>query len=310
MAQPFPIVLSAVPLRRRAMSSSGDARPSPRTAWPASMAYCWTAPKPVFSALTSTSSSRSTTTPSSIFPRFLGASSDGGMVALVGVHRISFRVRSISAASSASRAYGRRRRLPCLRLHRHAARTAAGPERGPGARHDPVRGEGEERLAEFLKDIDSGKPKPVYNYLKDMPDMAAAPIPVLPRPVVTKVAGPHELRRRTRLPVSVQLLHHHHRSGAQRAIGPPTTRGDRARQRRAGRPRFFVTDDNFAATATGSHPRPPDRTQGAPGLSDPASASGRHALPRFRALSEGRAGGCNAVSLGSNINPASLMGAK
>ena len=50
-------------------------------------------------------------------------------------------------------------------------------------------GEGEGRLADFLKDVDSGKPKPVYNYLNDMPDMASAAIPVLPRPVVTKVAG-------------------------------------------------------------------------------------------------------------------------
>src|ERR1700729_737236 len=50
-------------------------------------------------------------------------------------------------------------------------------------------GEGEGRLASFLKDVHAGKPKPVYNYLNDMPDMAAAAIPVLPRSVVTKVAG-------------------------------------------------------------------------------------------------------------------------
>src|SRR5258708_26919799 len=47
-------------------------------------------------------------------------------------------------------------------------------------------GEGENRLEEFLKDVYSGKPKPVYNYLNDMPDMAAAAIPLLPRPDAPK----------------------------------------------------------------------------------------------------------------------------
>src|SRR6185312_13612871 len=47
-------------------------------------------------------------------------------------------------------------------------------------------GEGEGRLAQFLRDVDAGEAKPVYNYLNDMPDMAAAAIPVLPRPVVTR----------------------------------------------------------------------------------------------------------------------------
>src|SRR5208337_1364385 len=50
-------------------------------------------------------------------------------------------------------------------------------------------GEGEGRLAGLLRGIDAGAAKPLYNYLDDMPDMAAAAIPVLPRPVVTKVAG-------------------------------------------------------------------------------------------------------------------------
>ena len=102
-------------------------------------------------------------------------------------------------------------------------------------------GEGENRLAEFLKDVDSGKPKPVYNYLNDMPDMAAAAIPVLPRPVVTKVAGHYtSFDAGTRLPVPVQLLHHHQRPGAQVALSHARRRrGDRARQRGAGRHALF-----------------------------------------------------------------------
>src|SRR5205807_4515279 len=50
-------------------------------------------------------------------------------------------------------------------------------------------GEAAGRMAELLRDIDCGQLKPVYNYLSDMPEMAAAALPVLPRHVVTRVAG-------------------------------------------------------------------------------------------------------------------------
>ncbi len=48
-------------------------------------------------------------------------------------------------------------------------------------------GEGEGRLAGLLRDIDAGAAQKLYNFLDDMPDMAAAAIPVLPRPVVTRI---------------------------------------------------------------------------------------------------------------------------
>src|SRR5215468_906974 len=50
-------------------------------------------------------------------------------------------------------------------------------------------GEGEGRMADLLKDIDGGTLKPVYNYLKDMPDMAAASLPMLPREIVERNAA-------------------------------------------------------------------------------------------------------------------------
>src|SRR5262245_61607700 len=50
-------------------------------------------------------------------------------------------------------------------------------------------GEGEGRMAELLYDIASGQTKPVYNFLDDLPDMSAASLPLLPRPVVARVAG-------------------------------------------------------------------------------------------------------------------------
>ena len=131
-----------------AMSSSGGARPSPRTASPASTACsrecaeervlgpdvdieieaydeCNTV---IDVARRSRSASRRPAADSS---------------ALVGVQSNQF-PRALDLAPPVPRAGRDRRgrRLPCLRLHRHAARTAAGPERGAGARHDPLRGRG------------------------------------------------------------------------------------------------------------------------------------------------------------------------
>ncbi|MGK3882452.1 hypothetical protein ABI028_15615, partial [Enterococcus faecium] len=48
-------------------------------------------------------------------------------------------------------------------------------------------GEAEEaRIDDVLLDAYSGKLKPVYNYLKDTPGIAGAPVPHLPREHVTK----------------------------------------------------------------------------------------------------------------------------
>src|SRR5258707_716060 len=50
-------------------------------------------------------------------------------------------------------------------------------------------GEAEGRMADFLRDVDRGELKPVYNYLSNMPEMAAAVAPILPMDVVARVAG-------------------------------------------------------------------------------------------------------------------------
>ena len=50
-------------------------------------------------------------------------------------------------------------------------------------------GEAEGRMEEVLRDVYSGNAKPIYNYLNDLPEMAAAVFPILPRSVVTRVAG-------------------------------------------------------------------------------------------------------------------------
>jgi radical SAM superfamily enzyme YgiQ (UPF0313 family) len=50
-------------------------------------------------------------------------------------------------------------------------------------------GEGEDRMAALLRDIDGGTLKPIYNYLSDMPDLEAATVPILPARTVARVLG-------------------------------------------------------------------------------------------------------------------------
>src|SRR5204863_810942 len=49
-------------------------------------------------------------------------------------------------------------------------------------------GEAEGRMVELLQDIHHGRAKPVYNYLAELPSLAGAALPLLPRHVVDRVA--------------------------------------------------------------------------------------------------------------------------
>ena len=143
-------------------------------------------------------------------------------------------------------------------------------------------GEAEGRMADVLRDVADGKAKPIYNYLNDMPEMAAAVYPILPREVVTRVRRTlFELRRRPRLPVPVQLLHHHQRAGPQIALPHARRRrGDRARQRRAGHHPLLHHRRQFRPQPQlGADPRPPDRIARARQVQHPPAAAGRHAVP-------------------------------
>src|ERR1700759_3251054 len=109
-------------------------------------------------------------------------------------------------------------------------------------------GEGEGRLAEFLKDIDSGQAKPVYNYLDNMPDMAAAATPVLPREVVTRVAGHYTSFDAGRgCPFQCSFCTIINVQGRKSRYRTPDDVEAIVRANAAqGVTRFFVTDDNFA----------------------------------------------------------------
>jgi radical SAM superfamily enzyme YgiQ (UPF0313 family) len=176
-------------------------------------------------------------------------------------------------------------------------------------------GEGEGRLGDLLRDIQAGAPKPVYNYLKDMPGMEAAGLPVLPRWAVTRVAG--------------------HYASFDAGRGCPfqcsfctiiNVQGRKSRYRTAddvegivranaaqGITRFFVTDDNFARNSNWEPIL--DRLIK---LREEDGFSIRlflqvdtlcHRIPGF--IEKCARAGCTAVFIGlENINPESLMGTK
>jgi len=177
-------------------------------------------------------------------------------------------------------------------------------------------GEGEDRLAEFLRDVDSGEAKPVYNYLNDMPDMAAAAIPVLPREVVTRVAGhytsfdagrgcPFQCSFCTIINVQGRKSRYRTADDVEAIVRANAAQGVT---------RFFVTDtdDNFARNRNWEPIL--DR------LIELREQGFRirlllqvdtlcHRIPHF--IDKAARAGCNAVFIGlENINPESLMGAK
>jgi hypothetical protein len=176
-------------------------------------------------------------------------------------------------------------------------------------------GEGEGRLAGLLSDVAAGKAKPAYNYLNDMPDMAAAAIPVLPRPVVTRVAGhyasfdagrgcPFQCSFCTIINVQGRKSRYRTADDVEAIVRANAAQGIT---------RFFVTDDNFARNRNWEPIL--DR------LIELRERQGFkirlllqvdtlcHRIPNF--IEKSARAGCNAVFIGlENINPQSLMGAK
>ncbi len=176
-------------------------------------------------------------------------------------------------------------------------------------------GEGEGRLQELLNDVDQGSPKPVYNHLDAMPNMAAAAIPVLPRDVVTRVAGhytsfdagrgcPFQCSFCTIINVQGRTSRYRTADDVEAIV-----RANAAQNVT----RFFVTDDNFARNRNWEPIL--DR------LIELRENHGFkirlllqvdtlcHKIPHF--IEKAARAGCNAVFIGlENINPQSLMGAK
>ena len=176
-------------------------------------------------------------------------------------------------------------------------------------------GEGEGRMSELLMDIHAEIAKPIYNYLSNMPDMAAATLPILPRETVTRVAGhytsfdagrgcPFQCSFCTIINVQGRKSRYRTPDDVERIVR------ENAKQ---GITRFFITDDNFARNKNWEPLL--DR------LIELREVHGMrirlmlqvdtlcHRIPGF--IEKSARAGCTAVFIGlENINPESLLGTK
>ena len=176
-------------------------------------------------------------------------------------------------------------------------------------------GEAEGRMDELLKDVAAGTHRPIYNYLKDMPEMAAAVAPILPVEVVARVAGhytsfdagrgcPFQCSFCTIINVQGRKSRYRTPDDIEAIIHANVPRGIT---------RFFITDDNFA------------RNKNWEAILDRIIAVKErenlrirlvlqvdtlcHRIPNF--IEKAARAGCTAVFIGlENINPESLMGTK
>ena len=176
-------------------------------------------------------------------------------------------------------------------------------------------GEGEGRVAALLREIDGGKTKPIYNYLSDMPEMAAATLPILPRWAVTRVAGHYTSFDAGRgCPFQCSFCTIINVQGRKSRYRTPDDVEAIVRANAAqGITRFFVTDDNFARNKNWE-----------PILDRLIELREQHdfniklllqvdtlchRIPNF--IPKAARAGCTAVFIGlENINPKSLMGTK
>ena len=155
-------------------------------------------------------------------------------------------------------------------------------------------GEGEGRMADFLRDIAAGRAKPLYNYLHDMPGMEAAAIPVLPKKVVGRIVGHHacfDAGRGCPFQCSFCTIINVQGRKSRYRTADDVEAIVRANSRPGHQPLFRHRRQFRPEPQLGGDPRPPDRPAGEQGLPDQADPAGRHALPQDSELHrEGGAG--------------------
>ena len=109
-------------------------------------------------------------------------------------------------------------------------------------------GEAEEQFTAFLQDIHAGRAKPVYNYMKDLPDLQGQTIPYLPRDLVKRYDGilssfdagrgcPFQCSFCTIINVQGRKSRWRGADDIEKLV---------RRNAAEGITRFFITDDNFA----------------------------------------------------------------
>jgi radical SAM superfamily enzyme YgiQ (UPF0313 family) len=109
-------------------------------------------------------------------------------------------------------------------------------------------GEAEEHFASFLRDVETGAAKPIYNYMDDLPDMRGQTIPDLPLRIVQRYDGvmssfdagrgcPFQCSFCTIINVQGRKSRWRDADDIERILRQNASRGIS---------RFFITDDNFA----------------------------------------------------------------
>jgi hypothetical protein len=176
-------------------------------------------------------------------------------------------------------------------------------------------GEAEGRIAALLCDIAADRAKPIYNFIGDMPEMAAAALPILPRRAVTRVAGHYTSFDAGRgCPFQCSFCTIINVQGRKSRYRTADDVEDIVRANvKQGITRFFVTDDNFARNRNWEPIL--DRLiklREQDGLNIRLLLQVDTLCHRIAGFIEKSArAGCTAVFIGlENINPESLMGTK
>jgi radical SAM superfamily enzyme YgiQ (UPF0313 family) len=175
-------------------------------------------------------------------------------------------------------------------------------------------GEAEERITDLLRDIDARQTKPIYNYLDDLPNLANAAWPLLPRPIVTRIFGHYtsfDAGRGCPFQCSFcTIINVQGRKSRRRT--PDDIEAIVRANIRQGITRFFVTDDNFARNRDWEPILDRLIKLREEGLKIKLILQVDtlcHKIPGF--IEKAARAGCNNVFIGlENINPESLTAAK
>ena len=167
----------------------------------------------------------------------------------------------------------------------------------------------------LLRDIHAGTAKPIYNYLADTPEMARATLPILPRRIVSRVAGEYtsfDAGRGCPFQCSFcTIINVQGRKSRYRT--PDDVEAIVRANAKQGVTKFFITDDNFARNRNWEpildrliHLRENEGFKIRLLLQVDTLC---HRIPGF--IEKAARAGCNAVFIGlENINPESLLGTK
>lgn len=174
-------------------------------------------------------------------------------------------------------------------------------------------GESEGRLEQLFKDADAGQMKPVYNFLKDLPDMQDVPVPFLPKENIRRYARsigcfdagrgcPFSCSFCTIINVQGQKSRYRNADDVEEIVRKHIGEGVDT---------FFITDDNFARNKNWeaifdrlAHLR---ESKGLEVYFVMQVDTLCHTIPNF--IVKAQRAGCRFVFLGlENINPASLRG--